>query len=125
MHALKALKKMLRHAQRKRMTAHFAKVKKKSHVWLFLQRRKSFEERTPPNGMEKEYAQALFDLSRKPKADAKEIVEKLVQHLKETGRQKLLPRILRELKRIESRAQVFDESLEVASEAETKQSESE
>lgn len=75
--------------------------------------------------MEKEYAQALFELSQKPGANASELVKKLVAHLKKTGRLKLLPHIGRELKRIEERAQVFDELLEVASEQERAQAEKE
>lgn len=64
--------------------------------------------------MEKQYAQALFDLAQKPGASADELVKKLVAHLKATGREKLLPRIGRELHRIEMRAESFGESLEVA-----------
>lgn len=75
--------------------------------------------------MEKEYAQALFNLSQKPGADASELVKQLVAHLKETGRLKLLPHIARELKRIEARAETFDEHLEVASEREIAQAERE
>lgn len=75
--------------------------------------------------MEKEYAHALFELAQKPGTQADELVQKLVAHLKETGREKLLPRILRELKRIEARAESFGELLEVASENEVKQAERE
>ncbi len=46
-------------------------------------------------------------------------------HLRETGREKLLPRILRELKRIDARAQSFGELLEVASAAEKASAEKE
>lgn len=65
--------------------------------------------------MEKQYAQALFDLAQKSGASADELVKKLVVHLKETGREKLMPRIARELHRLDARAQSFGEQLEVAS----------
>jgi F0F1-type ATP synthase delta subunit len=68
--------------------------------------------------MEKEYAQALFELAQKPGASADALVKQLVKHLKETGREKLLPRILREFKRIDARSESFGELLEVASEQE-------
>jgi F0F1-type ATP synthase delta subunit len=68
--------------------------------------------------MEKQYAQALFDLAQKPGASAADLVKRLMAHLKETGREKLLPRILREYRRIEARAQTFGEELEVASDKE-------
>jgi F0F1-type ATP synthase delta subunit len=64
--------------------------------------------------MEKEYAQALFDLAQKPGASADELVKKLTLHLKESGREKLLPRILREYKRVVARNESFGELLEVA-----------
>lgn len=75
--------------------------------------------------MEKEYAQALYDLAHKPGAHASELVKKLVAHLKEKGREKLLPRIGRELSRIEARAETFGEMLEVASEHEKAKAERE
>ncbi len=68
--------------------------------------------------MEKEYAQALYNLAMQPDASADELAKKLVAHLRETGREKLLPHIARELKRIEAREEAFGESLEVASEIE-------
>jgi F0F1-type ATP synthase delta subunit len=68
--------------------------------------------------MEKTYAQALFTLSQKQGASADELVKALVTHLKEMGREKLLPRILLELKRLDARSASFGEVLEVASEAE-------
>lgn len=71
--------------------------------------------------MEKQYAQALFDLAQKPGASASDLVKKMVAHLKETGREKLLPRILREYQRIEARAQTFGQELEVADEQEATQ----
>lgn len=75
--------------------------------------------------MEKLYAQAVFDLSQKPDASASELVKTLVAHLEKTGRVKLLPRILRELKRIESRKASFGEVLEVASSEEKSSAEKE
>lgn len=68
--------------------------------------------------MEKTYAQALFQLAQKPNASADELVKTLVAHLKEAGREKLLPRILLELKRLDARSTAFGEVLEVASESE-------
>lgn len=68
--------------------------------------------------MEKTYARAVFNLSQKPEASADEIVKTLVAHLKEVGREKLLPRILRELKRLDERSSSLGEILEVASEQE-------
>jgi F0F1-type ATP synthase delta subunit len=68
--------------------------------------------------MEKEYAQALFDLAQKPQASPKDLVERLIKHLDETGRMKLLPHILREYRRIEARNEAFEDLLEVASEQE-------
>lgn len=65
--------------------------------------------------MEKVYAQALFNLSQKADANTSVLVATLVDHLREVGREKLLPRILRELKRLEARKASFGESLEVAS----------
>ena len=65
--------------------------------------------------MHKEYAQALYNLAQQPDAKAAELVKKLVTHLAETGRQKLIPHILREYRRIEARAEALDESLHVAS----------
>jgi F0F1-type ATP synthase delta subunit len=75
--------------------------------------------------MEKEYAQALFDLSQKPEASADDLVKKLVAHLKESGREKLLPRIARELNRLDARTQSFGEQLEVASPHEKESAQSE
>lgn len=67
--------------------------------------------------MEKEYAQALSQSVRRG-ADEATLVEGLVAHLKEEGRTKLLPGILRELKRLEARNSKLAPSIEVASEAE-------
>ncbi len=68
--------------------------------------------------MHKDYAQALYNLAQQPEANAAELVKKLMAHLTETGRTKLLPHILREYRRIEARVEALDESLEVASEHE-------
>ncbi|MDB4992442.1 MAG: hypothetical protein JWL75_687 [Parcubacteria group bacterium] len=68
--------------------------------------------------MEKTYAKALYELASKEGADSKKLVDTLIAHLRETGRMKLLPRILLELKRIDARAGTLMESLEVASESE-------
>ncbi len=68
--------------------------------------------------MEKTYAKALFELGSKEGADPKKLVDTLIAHLHETGRLKLLPRILRELKRLDARAGVLSQTLEVASESE-------
>lgn len=65
--------------------------------------------------MEKQYAQALYELAQKPGAKAPDLVKKLVIHLKKTGREKLLLRIARELGRIDKRTQSFGVLLEVAS----------
>ena len=75
--------------------------------------------------MEREYAGALFNLLQKPDAKAEELVRQLVAHLKETGRQKLLPRILIELQRLDARSKSFGEQLEVASEGERARAEQE
>lgn len=68
--------------------------------------------------MHKEYAQALYNLAHQPNAHAADLVKKLVAQLKESGREKLLPHILREYQRLEARSQSLNESLEVASEHE-------
>lgn len=68
--------------------------------------------------MEKTYAKALYDLASREGADESALVSSLVKNLTETGRLKLLPRILRELKRIDARASTLTETLEVASESE-------
>ncbi len=68
--------------------------------------------------MEKLYAKALNELARKDGAKLKELVAQLMSHLTATGRTKLLPGILRELKVIEARAAKLAPSVEVASEKE-------
>lgn len=65
--------------------------------------------------MEKEYAQALAR-SLEQGTDEKKLVEGLIVHLKEAGRIKLLPGILRELKSLEARRKTLAPSIEVASE---------
>lgn len=67
--------------------------------------------------MEKEYAQALSESIKRGSDDAK-LVDGLMKHLKEEGRMKLLPGILRELKRLQARDAKLAPSVEVASEAE-------
>lgn len=67
--------------------------------------------------MEKEYAQALAHSIGRGSDEAK-LVEGLMRHLKEEGRTKLLPGILRELKRLHARNRKLAPSVEVASEAE-------
>jgi F0F1-type ATP synthase delta subunit len=69
--------------------------------------------------MEKEYAQALTQAVAKGVDEAK-IVSNLVAHLKEEGRMKLLPGILRELKRLQATQSRLAPSVEVASEGEAK-----
>jgi len=68
--------------------------------------------------MEKTYAKALYDLASKPGADAGTLVESFISHLKAEGRLKLLPRVLRELKRLNARNESLGDLLEVASEKE-------
>ncbi len=70
--------------------------------------------------MEKEYAQALAE-SITQGADEKVLADGLIKHLKAEGRSKLLPGILRELKRLDERAQKLAPSVEVASESESKE----
>lgn len=63
--------------------------------------------------MEKEYAQALREMLQKG-TDESQIVEGLVQHLKEEGRLKLLPGIVRELKGLQAIADKRAARVEVA-----------
>lgn len=70
--------------------------------------------------MEKTYAKALQALASREGADPKKLVASLVDHLKAHGRLKLLPGILRELKRLELRAHMLDPKIEAASETELK-----
>jgi F0F1-type ATP synthase delta subunit len=71
--------------------------------------------------METFYAQALWTASQKKGADAKKIVAQLSSRLKEQGRLKLLPGILRELKRIEARNAKLGSLVEVAHEKDSTQ----
>ncbi len=67
--------------------------------------------------MEKEYAHALAR-SLSQGTDEAKLVDGLMKHLKEEGRMKLLPGILRELKALEARKDALAPSIEVASEDE-------
>ncbi|MDB5264642.1 MAG: hypothetical protein JWN64_213 [Parcubacteria group bacterium] len=67
--------------------------------------------------MEKEYAQAIIELSKKGE-NQKILADSLVAHLKAEGRIKLLPGILRQLKHEEARTKKLAPTLEVASDAE-------
>ncbi|MDB5189127.1 MAG: hypothetical protein JWL82_84 [Parcubacteria group bacterium] len=71
--------------------------------------------------MEKFYAQALERLAAKEGADEKGLVTQLMAQLKASGRMKLLPGILRELKTIEARREKLMPAVEVASEKEGKE----
>lgn len=66
--------------------------------------------------MEREYAQALVESLARGTDEAR-LVEGLVTHLKKEGRLKLLPGIVRELKRLQSEAAKLQPTLEIASEA--------
>lgn len=65
--------------------------------------------------MEKEYAHAIRTMSRQEGRDQSALVSGLIAHLKKTGRAKLLPGIVRELKRENARAEKLAPVLEVAS----------
>ncbi|HEX5774872.1 MAG TPA: hypothetical protein VFY28_02860 [Candidatus Paceibacterota bacterium] len=67
--------------------------------------------------MEKVYANALISALRKGK-DEKELVGGLIAHLKDVGRMKILPNILRELKNASARRKTLLPQLEVANEGE-------
>ncbi len=67
--------------------------------------------------MEKEYARAL-KRSLKDGTDEAKLVDGLMKHLKEQGRAKLLPGILRELKRLAMREATLAPKIEIASEDE-------
>ena len=69
--------------------------------------------------MEKLYARAVLELSRKEGTDTNKLVSQLSLHLKKTGRTKLYPGILRELKVLEARALKLAPTIEVASEKES------
>lgn len=65
--------------------------------------------------MEKEYAQAVAEMSRREGADEASIVSGLMRELKANNRSKLLPGILRELRTMQARANRLAPVLEVAS----------
>ncbi|MBP7741187.1 MAG: hypothetical protein KA104_00655 [Candidatus Pacebacteria bacterium] len=65
--------------------------------------------------MEKEYAQAVAEMSRREGADEANIVSGLMRELKANNRSKLLPGILRELRTMQARANRLAPVLEVAS----------
>lgn len=69
--------------------------------------------------MEKLYAKAIDSLAHRAGADEKKLVAELTTQLTQTGRMKLLPRILRELKILEARRIRLAPSVEVASEKES------
>lgn len=67
--------------------------------------------------MEKVYAQAVVELEEKG-VKAPELTRHLIAHLTKVGRLKLLPKILRELKKTQARHDKEWSPLEVASEKE-------
>lgn len=75
--------------------------------------------------MQKMYAQALVNLSLQEGANKKALVEKLIQHLHESGRTKLLPKILRELKIHEARSEKKGSHIEVATQADAHEAQTE
>lgn len=72
--------------------------------------------------MHKAYAKALDSLLVSGMKE-EEVFKKLITHLKESGRMKLLPQLLRELKTEGKRKQAREPMLEVASEGEVKSAE--
>ena len=66
--------------------------------------------------MHADYAQAVLLARTREGASDESVVTGLIRNLKETGRMKLLPGILRELKRPEARAAKTAPTLELASE---------
>ena len=64
--------------------------------------------------MEKEYAHAVATMSRREGADEAAIVSGLMRELRLSGRSKMLPGILRELRTLEAREQRLAPVLEVA-----------
>lgn len=72
--------------------------------------------------MEQAYVQAITSLL-KSGMNEEELFTKLVAHLNETGRMKILPQLLRELKTEEKRRESKGPLLEVASTAEAKEAE--
>jgi len=68
--------------------------------------------------MEKTYAKALFSLASKEGADEAMLADRLIAHLKAEGKLKLLPKILRELRRQQQEHKTLEASVEVASDGE-------
>lgn len=64
------------------------------------------------------HAQAVSNLLARPGADESLIAEQLIAHLKKSGRTKMLPSILRDLRALSLRSQKSAAHLEVATEAE-------
>ena len=62
------------------------------------------------------YAQAVYNAAQKDGADAKKLVAQLVTYLKSNGREKLLPSILQDLRRLEEREAKLEPVVEVAHE---------
>jgi F0F1-type ATP synthase delta subunit len=60
------------------------------------------------------YAQALYQLSKKEGASAATLVKNVVKNLKESGRLKLLPHILRELRILDAQFASLSSIVEVA-----------
>jgi F0F1-type ATP synthase delta subunit len=61
-----------------------------------------------------DYAEAIVHAAHAEKPNAKELVANLKKHLEEQGRLKLLPHILRELRRIEAQEAKLAPMVEVA-----------
>ncbi len=66
------------------------------------------------------YADALRNLASKKGADEGKFASNLIAHLGQTGRMKLLPAILRDLRTKEQRNKAVEASVEVAREADAK-----
>ena len=66
-----------------------------------------------------DYAQAILEASNGAHKDANAFLESIITHLKQTGRSKMLPAILREVKQQSSQKTSTDTVLEVASKEET------
>ena len=73
--------------------------------------------------MVRAYAKAIDLLIRERGMKEDEVFTKLTEHLKATGRLKLLPQLLSELRRIEKRNEAHAPVLEAASEKEVKEAE--
>ncbi len=66
--------------------------------------------------MERTYAKVLWKLSHEAGADLDTLVSRLIAQLQARGRMKLLPRILRELKKLEASGEGITMLIEVATE---------